>query len=163
MMNFLDNEYLWLIFSFLIFSYILVKYGKSVIMGKLDGKIEAIRDDIQEAENLRVEAQELLAQYQRKQRDAESEAEAIIAKAEQHALEIRKTAEKQLSETLHRREAQLKERMVQMEEAAILQIREHASNLAIQATAQIIAANMDAKSHEKLIDSSVSSVARNLN
>lgn len=162
MLEFLNNDYIWLIFSFLIFMYILVKFGKAAIENKLDGKIDAIRKDIKEAESLRVEAQELLAQYQRKQRDAESEAESIIAKAEQHALEIRKNAEKILSENLHRREIQMKERMAQMEEAAIQQIREHASNLAIQATAQIIADKMDKKGQDKLIDHSVEAVSKNL-
>lgn len=162
MLEFLNNDYIWLIFSFLIFMYILVKFGKAAIANKLDGKIDAIRKDIKEAESLRVEAQELLAQYQRKQRDAESEAESIIAKAEQHALEIRKNAEKILSENLHRREIQMKERMAQMEEAAIQQIREHASNLAIQATAQIIADKMDKKGQDKLIDHSVEAVSKNL-
>lgn len=162
MLEFLNNDYIWLIFSFVIFMYILVKFGKAAIMSMLDGKIDTIRKDIQEAESLRVEAQELLAQYQRKQRDAESEAETIIAKAEQHALEIRKNAEKILTENLHRREIQMKERMAQMEEAAIQQIREHASNLAIQATAQIIAEKMDKKGQEKLIDHSVEAVSKNL-
>lgn len=162
MLEFLNNDYIWLIFSFLIFMYILVKFGKAAIANKLDGKIDAIRKDIKEAESLRVEAQELLAQYQRKQRDAESEAESIIAKAEQHALEIRKNAEKILAENLHRREIQMKERMAQMEEAAIQQIREHASNLAIQATAQIIADKMDKKGQDKLIDHSVEAVSKNL-
>jgi F-type H+-transporting ATPase subunit b len=162
MLDFLNNEYLWLIFSFIIFMYILVKYGKATIMNMLDGKIDAIRKDISEAESLRVEAQELLAQYQRKQRDAEGEAESIIAKAEQHALEIRKNAEKNLAESLQRREAQMKDRLAQMEEAALQQIREHASNLAIQATAQIIADKMDKKGQDKLLDQSVEAVSKNL-
>lgn len=162
MLEFFDNEYLWLVFSFLIFMYILVKFGKATIMNMLDGKIDTIRKDIQEAESLRVEAQELLAQYQRKQRDAESEAESIIAKAEHHALEIRKNAEKALTESLQRREAQMKDRMAQMEEAAVQQIRQHASNLAIQATAQIIADKMDKKGQDKLLDQSVAAVAKNL-
>lgn len=95
-MGILEDSQIWLLFSFLIFCFILVKYGKSAILNMLDSRIEGIRSELETSESLRVEAQELLAQYQRKQRDAEQEAEAIIAKAEQHALSIRKTAEKHL-------------------------------------------------------------------
>jgi len=161
-MGILEDSQIWLLFSFLIFCFILVKYGKSVITNMLDSRIEGIRSELETAESLRVEAQELLAQYQRKQRDAEQEAEAIIAKAEQHALSIRKTAEKHLAETLQRREKQLKERLMQMEESAIQEIREHAANLAVQATAQIIAENMDKKSSDRLMDDSVQAVAKNI-
>lgn len=161
-MGFLEDSQIWLLFSFLIFCFILVKYGKLAITNMLDSRIEGIRSELETAESLRVEAQELLAQYQRKQRDAEQEAEAIIAKAEQHALSIRKTAEKQLAETLQRRERQLKERLMQMEESAIQEIREHAANLAVQATAQIIAKNMDKKSSDRLMDESVQAVAKNI-
>lgn len=161
-MGILEDSQIWLLFSFLIFCFILVKYGKSAILNMLDSRIEGIRSELETSESLRVEAQELLAQYQRKQRDAEQEAEAIIAKAEQHALSIRKTAEKHLSETLQRREQQLKERLMQMEESAIQEIREHAANLAVQATAQIIAKNMDKKSSERLMDDSVQAVAKNI-
>lgn len=51
---------------------------------------------------------------------------------------------------------------MQMEESAIQEIREHAANLAVQATAQIIAKNMDKKSSERLMDDSVQAVAKNI-
>ncbi len=155
-MVFLEDSMIWLVFSFLIFCFILVKYGKSAMLNLLDKRITLIKTELETAESLRVEAQELLAQYQRKQRDAEQEAEGIIAKAEQHALEIRKGAEAGLVESLQRREKQLKERLNQMEEKAIQEIRVYAANLAVEATARIIEENMDKKSGEKLIDQSVS-------
>ncbi|MFN3701319.1 MAG: hypothetical protein ACK4VI_07350 [Alphaproteobacteria bacterium] len=162
MIEFLKDENIWLVFSFAIFCYILWKYGKPAFLRILDGRIETIKTQLQEAESLRIEAQELLAQYQRKQRDAESEAESIIAKAEQGALDIRKNAEKQLNETLQRRESQFKDRLKQMEEQAMQQIREYATNLSIQATTQIIAEKMDNKTQSALIEQSMGAVGKNL-
>lgn len=162
MMTLLENEYNWLILSFLIFCFILVKFGKKAFMNILDGRIADIKQELEVSENLRVEAQELLAQYQRKQRDAEKEAEQIIAKAEQNVLQIRKKAEDDLAETLKRREQQLKERLKQMEEAAVQDIREHAANLAVEATAQIIIDKLGQKESDKLLDSSIKQAAQNL-
>lgn len=162
MMTLLEDSHIWLIFSFLIFCFILVKYGKKALMGVLDSRIDEIKKELEVSENLRVEAQELLAQYQRKQRDAEKEAEQIIAKAEHNVLQIRKKAEEDLSETLKRREQQLKERLQQMEENAIQDIREHAANLAVEATAQIIIEKLGKKESDKLLDSSIKQAAQNL-
>lgn len=162
MMTFLEDSNVWLIMSFLIFCFILVKYGKGALMGMLDSRIEDIKKELEISENLRVEAQELLAQYQRKQRDAEKEAEEIIAKAKQSALQIRKKSEKELSESLKRKEQQLKDRLQQMEESAIQEIREHAANLAVEATAQIIIEKLGKKESDKLLDSSIKQAAQNL-
>ena len=149
-MGLLEDSYTWLIASFLIFCFICYKFGKKAFLGLLDTRIQSIQKELETSESLRVEAQELLAQYQRKQRDAEKEAESIIARAEKNALQIRKDAEKQLSETLERREQQLKDRLEQMEQSAIQEIREHAANLAVQATRQIITEKLDKKEREKL-------------
>ncbi|MAE50245.1 MAG: hypothetical protein CMH27_00370 [Micavibrio sp.] len=161
-MELLQDTNVWLIFSFLILCFIMVKYGKNAVTNMLDNRIDVIKTELQTAESLRVEAQELLAQYQRKQRDAEQEAETIIAKAEKHALEIRKLAEAQLAETLERREQQLKDRLAQMEHSAIQEIREHAANLAVQATAQIISEKMDKKATDRLMQDAVTAVAKNI-
>ena len=66
---------IWMVFSFIIFFLILVKAGKSAMVNVVDKRIETIKNDLQSAENLHVEAQELLAQYQRKHTNAVKEAD----------------------------------------------------------------------------------------
>lgn len=161
-MTFLEDSAIWLVFSFLIFTFILVKMGKAAFINMLDGRIEEIKKEIDTAESLRIEAQELLAQYQRKHRDSVKEAEGIIANAESHAIEIRKNAEKELKETIKRREQQLKERLETLEAQAISEIQKHAADLAIHATAQIITEKMDKKTGTKLVDQGIKQVAENI-
>ncbi|MEL7029813.1 MAG: hypothetical protein AAGL49_11535, partial [Pseudomonadota bacterium] len=48
------------------------------IANALDKRSKAIADELDEARRLREEAQELLAHYQRKQREAETEAQEIV-------------------------------------------------------------------------------------
>ena len=50
-----------------------------MLTGSLDKRAARIADELEEARKLREEAQALLAEYQRKQRDAEKEAADIIA------------------------------------------------------------------------------------
>lgn len=161
-MELLNDASVWLLISFLIFMFILVKMGKSAFVAMLDNKIEGIREEIKTAENLRVEAQEMLAQYQRKHRDAVKEAETIIKDAEKRASEMTKQAEKELAEVTARREKQLKDRLERLEQSAITEIQTYAADLAIEATKEIIAEQLDKKSNQNLVDESIKTLSGNL-
>lgn len=154
----LQDANFWLLGSFLIFAVIVYKFGKDSFLSLLDTRIATIRKDITEAENLKIEAQELLAQYQRKHRDAIKEAEKIVSNAEKHAIEIRKRAEAELSETMQRREEQLMERMKNMERAAMNEIQSYAANLSIQATQRIISEKLDKKIAGQLTEQSIKTI-----
>ncbi len=161
-MDFLMDTHIWYAISFVAFAFVVYKYGKPVILKYLDVQIEAVREELRTAENLRIEAQELLAQYQRKHRDAVEEAQGIIKHAEQHAAEIRLKAERDLDEILARREKQLKDRLKRMEVAAVNEIQSYAANLAIEATAEIIAEKLDKKTNETLVESSIQDIGQKL-
>ena len=128
----------------------------------LDERIEGIREEIKTAENLRVEAQEMLAQYQRKHKDAVKDSTQIIKTAEKQAEQIRKQAEADLDEAVARREKQLKERLERLQQNAKDDIREYAASLAIAATSEIIAGKLDKKTNEKLVDQAIAGIDKNI-
>lgn len=161
-MEFFQDANNWVLISFVIFAFVFMKKGKGVLMGKLDARITEIRKEIETAESLRIEAQELLAQYQRKQRDAAKEAEAIVSHARESAAQIRREAEITLKETMARREGQLQERLQRMEEKAMNDIRAYAAELAVRATREIIVSEMDAATNEGMVDKSIKAVAGKL-
>lgn len=162
MLEFFQDTNTWITISFVVFAFIVFKGGKGALLGMLDSRIAQIKQEIEMAENLRVEAQELLAQYQRKHRDAVKDAEEIIANAKDHAEHIREKAEKDLDEQMNRREKQLKERLARMEQSAIQEIQKYAADLAIQATAEIIAEKLDKKTNEGLVDDAIKGIGENI-
>ena len=162
MMDILTDTYFWNGVSFAIFAFIVWKYGVPVLLRYLDTRIEAIRNEIEKAENLRTEAHELLAQYQRKHSDAVQEAEEIINNAKKSAEEIKARADAEMEETLARRERQLEERIARMESVAIEEIKAHTADLAIQATAEIIADKLDKKANQALVDQSIDKIGQKL-
>ncbi len=159
-MNFLHDTHAWLLISFLIFMGILWRFGKSAVLAMLDKHIEDIRKELETAETLRIESQELLAQYQRKHRDAMKDAEKIIESAQKNAKDSHKQAETDLEETIARREAQLKGRIERMEQSAIQEIQSYAADLAMNAATEIIVGKLDKKTGEKLIDQSIKDVKK---
>jgi F-type H+-transporting ATPase subunit b len=74
------------------------------ITAALDLRREKIRARIEEAERLVDEAQQLLASYQKKQRDAMKEAAGIIAHAQAEAERLAAAAARDLDELIKRRE-----------------------------------------------------------
>jgi F-type H+-transporting ATPase subunit b len=162
-MELLHDTHVWFAFSFIVFLLLAWRFGKAAILASLDKRIETIRREIETAENLRVEAQELLAQYQRKQRDALKDAENIIKTAKKSADEHRKESEAELRAVMERREKQLEERLARMEQSAIHEIQKHAAELAMDATARIIAEKLDKKSHERLVDQAIEGMSGKIN
>lgn len=154
---------LWIAFSFIIFSVIAYMMGRKSITGALDNKIAEIKSEIENAERLRVEAQELLAQYQRKQRDAEKEAAEILSHAKEQAQQIKKQAEKELAESMDRREDQLAERLKRIEENAIAEIQSHAADLAVAASQEMIIKTLDDKLNASLNEGTIKNIAKQLN
>lgn len=156
------DTHTWVLISFLLFAVMAFRFGKNKFLAKLDSRIHSIRDEIRTAESLRIEAQELLAQYQRKQRDAAKEAEDIVAAAKSAAALIQTQAEKDLEDMLARKETQLGERLQRMEETAKAEIRAYAAELAVKATSEIIQSKLDQAANDRLVDASIRAVAGEL-
>ncbi len=160
MSEFFSDTHSWVLISFLLFVVLAYKMGRGSVTSALDSHIETARKDVEEAENLRVEAQELLSEYQRMKRETASEAEDVIKTAEEHAQKIREKASKELDAELARREEQLKERLSLMEAQAIEEMRAYAADLAIKATREIIVDNIDSKKAKSLNDQAISDVEK---
>ena len=157
------NTTVWVAISFVLLVALLVKTAGSKINAVLDDKIALIKAEIETAERLKAEAQALLADFQEKQRDAEKTAAEIIEAARKSAEGVHKMAEADLAESMERREAQLADRLKRIEEKAIADIQDHAADLAMQATREIIVKTLDEKTSGKLVDQAISSVAKYLN
>jgi F-type H+-transporting ATPase subunit b len=138
-----------------------IKLGPAI--GKsLDDRAERIRAELEEAQRLREDAQRTLAEYQRKQRDALQEAEAIIAHAKSEAERIGKQAAQDLEATLERRTRQAEEKIAQEEAKALAAVRDTAVDIAIAAARQIIAEQLDGKAGGALIDDAIAALPQRL-
>ena len=99
-----NDPTLWVAVGFFIFVAAVFKVAKKTITGALDGRAEDIRNSLDQAAGLREEAQQLLAEYQRKQRDAVKETEQMLAHARAEAERMAKEGAEKLEEALKRRE-----------------------------------------------------------
>ena len=155
---------LWVLVSFVLFLALLVYYKiPDKLVKALDDRADRIRAELDEARRLREEAQQILADYQRKQRDAEKEAEDIIALARREAEVYAGESRKGLTESLQRRLKLAEEKIARAEEQAVKEIRSKAVDAAVAAAEVIIARELKDKSAESLVDKSIRDVSAKLN
>jgi len=154
-MAFLQDPSFWVAVAFFIFIGALAKPAGRLITGSLDARADKIRGDLEEAEKLREEAQDLLAAYQRKQRDAVQEAEAMIAQAETEAERHLAQGRERLEAVLERREKLAMDRIAQAEVQAMDTVRARTVDIALNATRGFLAERLSAKQAEALIDAAV--------
>lgn len=121
----------------------------------LDKRADKISDDLDEAEKLRKEAQDLLASYQRKQRDALQEAEDILAHAKKEAERLAVQGRENLEASLERRRKLALERIAQAEAQALDTVRARTVDLALDATREFLAKELKRKQADALIDAAV--------
>jgi F-type H+-transporting ATPase subunit b len=135
--------------------------GRSIV-GSLDSRARRIRAELDEARSLRDEAQQTLAEYQRKQRDAAEEAKQILAHAAAEAERIAAQSARDLEQALERRQRLAQERIAQAEQKALVEIRATAVDLAIAAARDVLAAHLDEPRQAALIDAAIADLPRQL-
>ncbi len=118
----------------------------AMVTKSLDERSNKIRSDLDEARRLREEAQELLAEYQRKRREAEKDAEQIISVAKREAEQMAKEAAAKSADFIARRTANAEIKIAQAESQAVADVRAAAVDIAIAAAENLIAARAPAVS-----------------
>lgn len=153
----------WVALAFLVFMGGLL-YAKVhlKLAASLDEKSAFIKSQLDEALNLKKDAEKLLAEYQRKQRDAQKLAETIVSDAESAADSLREQATKDIAELIERRERLAKEKLVQAELYAIKEVKTAAVTAAVAAAKEVLAESLKGKSGETLVKASIDEVGSKL-
>lgn len=152
----------WVAVGLVILLALIGKRAYRLIVVSLDERAERIRARLDEASKLAEEAQSLLATYERKQRDAASEAEAIVADARREADRLAEQASVDLQRSLKRREELAIERIAQAEAAAVAEVRTRAVDVAMQATQALLVQKLTPAQSDALIDSAIEELPQKL-
>lgn len=154
----------WVLISFLLFFGILFYYGvPKLITGSLDDRAEKIRTELDDARRLREEAQQLLADYQRKAREADEEAKAIVEQAKREAEALAEETRKSTAESLERRTKLAEEKIARAETQAIADVRRTAVEAAVHAAESILKGKVSGDTGRQLIDQALSDLKGKLN
>jgi F-type H+-transporting ATPase subunit b len=155
---------LWALIALVIFIGICI-YVKvpGMVSKSLDTRAARISNELDEARKLREEAQALLAEYQKKRKEAEQEAAAIVEAAKREAEILATEAQQRTEEYVTRRTALAEQKIGQAEREAIAEVRSSAVDLAVEAARKLLAGHADAKAGADLFKASLQEVKSKLN
>ncbi len=153
----------WVLISLLIFIGVLLWAKVPGLAGsKLDERSAKIAKELEDARRMREEAQELLSTYQRRQREAEGEAETLIAQAKAEADRLREETRQNLEERLTRRTRLAEEKIARAEAQAEAEVRAAAADVAVKAAETLIREKLDDQTRAKLFGESLTELERRL-
>ena len=154
----------WTFTGLIVFLGVLLVFGVPKMLAKaLDDRAETIRRELDEARRLREEAQEMLASYERRQREAAAEAEEMIKQAKAEADYLRKEAHEELRERMERRTAMAEQRIAQAEAQAAKDVRAKAAELAVDAAEQLLKSKLTKTQRNALVKSDIGALPDKLN
>jgi F-type H+-transporting ATPase subunit b len=125
--------------SFFLFFGLLAYLGVHKFLAlKLDDRAERIRAELDEVRRLREDAQATFAEFERKQREVQGQADEIVAHAKLEAEQAAKIAN------------------------AVREVRNRAVQVAVAAAAEVITSGLTADKADALIDNAIKSVGERL-
>lgn len=127
-------------FAMVVFLLIAWRMGAfKALTGTLDKRADTIADQIAEATALREAAAKTLAEAERRRREADEQAESIIAQAKADSKLMMQEASEALAERVKRREKQAEERIARAEADATAEVRNLAADTATAAARALLA------------------------
>jgi len=153
----------YILIATLIFLAIAWKLGAFGQIGKgLDARGNAVRAELAQARSLREEAQKLLADYQKKQKEAEAEAAAMIEAAKAEAERFKAEQIAKIEDFVARRTKLADQKIAQAESSAVAEVKAAAADAAVKAATTILA-DQPAASAGNLMSAALNEVRAKLN
>ena len=126
----------------------------------LDAKIATIRAQLDEAAELRREAEALKAEYEGRARAADQEAAAMVERARHEAEAIRAKAETDAAALVERRTRMADDKIAAEERTVLQQLRATTADAAARAAARIISERHDGSADRAVIDRAIAGLGR---
>ena len=152
----------WVTVAFVIVVGLLIKKLVPMVRTGLDKRAVEIREELDRAQSLREEAQAVLAQYQKKQRESLKEADEIIQKANLEARRITKDAETQVEEALKKRTKLALDKIEQAERHALAEVQAKLVDITVAAAREIVTEKLDTKARDEMVAAAVQDIEQKL-
>lgn len=154
------GEFIWTLILFIILLAVLVKYVWPPILNGLKDREAKIRNDLNEAEKARKEAQTSLEQYKAQLAEARKEAQQIIEQSRTDARAVAEDLKTQAQHEIDQMSVRAQREIRAAREEAIAEVYARTADLATHIAGRILGREISVDDQKALIDSSLSELAR---
>ena len=145
----------WVAVSFLLFILAIFNPVRKMLKVNLDQQIKDIKDKIDEAENIKIEAQKTLSELKKRENEVEKEIKDLKLNCDNKISKLKKLSSNKLLEQIEKRKLLAENRIDQFVRETNTSIKNYISNAAIEATTHIMINNLSMEKKSDLIDSSI--------
>lgn len=146
------DELIWGTLSFFALLFVMWKFAYPGVKKGMEARTQRIRDNLDEAEKTKAEAETILSEYQRQLADAKSESSRIIEEARQTAEQMRRDlmarAEAEVNDLRQRTHQEIQA----AQQRAVADLRAQVSELAIGAAEVVVQKSLDGDTSRALVE-----------
>ena len=154
---FTDPQF-WVAVAFIVFVAAIFNPVRKILTSKLDTQIKQIKESIDEAENLKNEAQITLSEIKQRQNEVQKEIKLIQEDAKHQIKQIEEAAELKLKDQIQKKQLLNSAKIDQLTRDANHEIQQHISSTAIEATINLLEKKLDTKEKQNLINASINEI-----
>jgi F-type H+-transporting ATPase subunit b len=151
----------WKTVAFLIFLYVLYKFGWGPITSSLQTREEEIEHSIQRAEDALAEAKKIQQENKEARRNAEQKAQRILREARDSAEELREDEEAKARRKIQQMKDQAQAEIQREKQAALQELRDEVADLALHAARKIVEDDLDQDRHQELVRDAIDNLQTN--
>ena len=151
---FTDPQF-WVAVAFFIFVAAIFNPIRKILTSNLDTKIKQIKVSIDEAENLKNEAQITLSEIKKRQSEVQKEIELIHKDAKNKITKIEEVTKQKLMEQIQKKQVLASNKIDQLTRDANHEIQQNITSTAIEATINLLQKKLDLNEKKNLINVSI--------
>jgi F-type H+-transporting ATPase subunit b len=149
---------IWTIICFLVVLFVLKRFAFAPVQQMIDTRRERIQSALDEADNARTEARELLEEHRKLIGQAKTESEEILAEARRISDAQRERVKVETEEDRQRRLEETRRQIEQATQQALGQIRDEVGKLSLLAAEKITRKSLTGPDQQRLIDEALAEI-----
>ena len=151
---------IWTLITFVVLLVLLAKFAFKPIAEALDRRGQMIKAQLDDAQKLRVEAKALMDDYQKQIAEARAEAGKIIEESRLLGEKVRKEVVEKANSEASAIVSRSQEEIVRQKEKGIQEMKDTIASLSVQIAGCILAKEVNAATHQQLIDGLITDLAK---
>ena len=145
----------WVAVSFILFIAAIFNPVRKILTSSLDAQIKDIKNKIDEVENIKNEAQKALDELKDRETKVEKEIQNLNLESEKRITELKNISTSKLTDQIEKRKILAENKIEQLVRDTNNSIKNYISNIAIEATKNILIQNLNKDKKSALIEESI--------
>src|SRR6266446_6244150 len=157
--HFLSPLIFWSLVSFGLLLGLLYKFVLPPLIAGLEERKKTIKENLEQAERMRKDAEQLLAQYRDKLKRAAEEAEKILAETQQRSQRLLEENQQRIGQETERMMAEARQEILREQQKTMNELKRYVVDLTLLVTEKVLRRTLNDSDHLRLIEESVEEFA----